>query len=79
MNRAGIILKAGSVILVPGLKALFPAYNTPRADPAPLVEARQAFDLVLHSKVQPVPTWEGVVTFEFDNFGFLMRENNTHL
>jgi hypothetical protein len=24
-----------------------------------------------------VPTWEGVVTFEFDGFGFLMRADNT--
>ena len=65
--------------LAPGLKALFPAHNTPKADPAMLVEVRQAFDLVLAGKVKPVPTWEGTVTFEFEGFGFLMREDYTHL
>ena len=65
--------------LAPGLKALFPAHNTPKADPAMLVEVRQAFDLVLAGKVKPVPTWEGTVTFEFEGFGFLMREDYTRL
>ncbi len=65
--------------LAPGLKALFPAHNTPRVDPAMLVEVQQAFDLVLAGKVKPVPTWEGTVTFEFEGFGFLMREDYTHL
>ena len=65
--------------LVPHLKALFPAHNTPRANPALLHEAQQAFELVLQGKAQPTPTWEGVVTFEFDGFGFLMREDNTEL
>ncbi len=65
--------------LAPGLKALFPAHNTPRADPAMLIEAQQAFDLVLQGKAKPVPTWEGTVTFEFEGFGFLMRANYTRL
>ena len=65
--------------LVPGLKALFPAHNTAKADPAMLVEVQQAFDLVLAGKTNPVPTWEGTVTFEFAGFGFLMREDYTRL
>ena len=63
--------------LTPQLKALFPAHNTPKADPALLIEVQKAFDVVLAGKSKPVPTWEGVVTFEFDGFSFLMRENYT--
>jgi glyoxylase-like metal-dependent hydrolase (beta-lactamase superfamily II) len=65
--------------LVPNLKALFPAHNTPRAKPELLLETQRAFDIVLAGKAKPVPTWDGVVTFEFDGFGFLMREDNTRL
>ncbi len=65
--------------LAPGLKALFPAHNTPKTDPVMLVEAQNAFDLVLQGKATPVPAWEGTVTFEFEGFGFLMREDYTHL
>ncbi|MBE9538990.1 MAG: MBL fold metallo-hydrolase [Proteobacteria bacterium] len=65
--------------LAPQLNALFPAHNTPKAVPALLLGAQQAFDLVLEGKAEPVPMWEGVVTFQFDGFGFLMREDNTQL
>ena len=65
--------------LAPGLTALFPAHNTPRAAPELLIETQKAFELVLEGKATPVPTWEGVVTFEFEGFGFLMREDNTRL
>ena len=65
--------------LAPQLTALFPAHNTPRAAPNLLVEAQRAFELVLQGKAESVPTWEGVVTFEFEGFGFLMREDNTRL
>lgn len=65
------------VELVPQLTALFPAHNTPKAKPSMLVETKQAFDLVLQGKASSVPTWEGVVTFDFDGFGFLMREDYT--
>jgi len=63
--------------LVPQLNALFPAHNTPKASPSMLVDAQKAFELVLQGKAKPVPTWEGVVTFEFEGFGFLMREDHT--
>ncbi len=65
--------------LVPNLTALFPAHNTPRARPGLLLETQQAFDVVLAGKAKPVPTWDGVVTFEFDGFGFLMREDYTQI
>ena len=65
--------------LVPDIKALFPAHNTPRAKPKLLLDTQRAFDFVLAGKAKAVPTWEGVVTFEFDGFGFLMREDNTRL
>ena len=61
--------------LAPKLKALFPAHNTPKADPALLINAQRAFDLIIEGKAESVPAWEGVVTFEFDGFGFLMRED----
>ena len=65
--------------MVPQLNVLFPAHNTARAKPALLLEAQQAFNLILAGKAESVPTWEGVVTFEFEGFGFLMREDNTQL
>ena len=65
--------------LAPGLKALFPAHNTPRANPALLPAAQRAFESVIKGEATPTPTWEGVVTFEFEGFGFLMREDNTRL
>ena len=65
------------VALVPELMALFPAHNTPRASPSRLVETQEALELVLQGKVNPVPAWEGVVSFEFESFGFLMREDYT--
>jgi len=63
--------------LVPHLKALFPAHNTPMARPSMLVETQKALEHVLEGKAKPVPAWEGVVSFEFDGFSFLMRENYT--
>jgi len=63
--------------LAPKLKALFPAHNTPKANPSMLVETKKALELVLQGKAKPVPAWEGVVTFEFEGFGFLMREDYT--
>jgi glyoxylase-like metal-dependent hydrolase (beta-lactamase superfamily II) len=65
------------VALVPKLKALFPAHNAPKASPSMLVETQKALELVLQGKAKPVPAWEGTVTFEFEGFGFLMREDYT--
>ena len=66
---------AKMVALVPNLKALFPAHNTPRTDPAVLIDVQNAFDQVLAGRAEPTPAWTGTVTFEFDGFGFLMRED----
>jgi glyoxylase-like metal-dependent hydrolase (beta-lactamase superfamily II) len=65
--------------LAPQLKALFPAHNTAKAAPDLLVATQNAFEQILAGEVEATPTWEGVVTFEFDGFGFLMRENYTQL
>jgi len=65
------------VALVPQLTALLPAHNTPRVRPEMLLETQRALQLVLQGKAEPVPSWEGVVSFEFDGFGFLMRKDYT--
>jgi glyoxylase-like metal-dependent hydrolase (beta-lactamase superfamily II) len=65
------------VELSPKLTALFPAHNTTPVDPKILVNVQQAFAQVIQGKAKPTPTWEGVVTFNFEGFGFLMRENYT--
>ncbi len=61
--------------LAPGLKAVFPAHNTPKADPALLTQLRENLDRVLAGKVVPVPVSDGNVEFRFDGFSLLMREN----
>jgi glyoxylase-like metal-dependent hydrolase (beta-lactamase superfamily II) len=57
------------------LKAVFPAHNTPKADPALLMQLRENIDRVLTGKVEPVPVSDGNVEFRFDGFSFLMRAN----
>ncbi len=57
------------------LKAVFPAHNTPKADPALLMQLRENLDRVLTGKVEPVPVSDGNVEFRFDRFSFLMRAN----
>lgn len=61
--------------LAPQLTALLPAHNTPLAAPGLLQSALRDFDLVLSGKATATPAWEGTVTFEFDDYGFLMRED----
>jgi glyoxylase-like metal-dependent hydrolase (beta-lactamase superfamily II) len=65
------------VSLVPRLKALFPAHNIPKSRPSLLLETHKALQLVLQGKARPVPAREGVLAFEFEGFGFLMREDYT--
>jgi len=67
------------VDLSPKLTALFPAHNTTRVDPKVLAKVQQAFEQVIQGKAASTPTWDGVVTFEFDGFGFLMREDYTSI
>lgn len=65
--------------LVPQLKALLPAHNTPKADPIMLIETQKALELIFQgkAKAKPVVDFEGVVAFDFKGFGFLMREDYT--
>lgn len=61
--------------LAPDLRAVFPAHNTPKADPALLIQLRENLDLVLAGKIPPVPVSGGNVEFQFERFGLLMRED----
>lgn len=63
------------VSLTPELTALFPAHNTPRENPQQLTEVLRAFDLVMSGKVESTPAWDDAVTFDFGEFGFLIRED----
>ncbi len=65
--------------LEPHLTALFPAHNTPGVDPGLLVSVAGAFERVIAGKAKSRPTWDGVVTFDFEGFGFLMRADYTSL
>jgi glyoxylase-like metal-dependent hydrolase (beta-lactamase superfamily II) len=57
------------------LKAVFPAHNTPKADPKLLLRLRDDLDRVLNGEVEPVPVGDRNVEFPFEGFSFLMREN----
>lgn len=62
-------------VLAPELEAVFPAHNTPRADPALLMQLRANLDRVLAGQVEPVPVADGNVEFRFEGFSLLMRED----
>ena len=66
-------------LLAPGLKAVFPAHNTPGADPALLVKLHDNLDRVLTGKVDPIPVSDGNVEFLFEDFSFLMRADYNRL
>jgi len=61
--------------LAPDLKAVFPAHNTPKADPALLIELRDKLDQVLAGKIEPSTSSDGTVEFRFRDFGLLMRDD----
>lgn len=61
--------------LAPGLKAVFPAHNTPKADPTLLLRLRENLELALASDIDPVRVSDGNVEFRFDGFSLLMRED----
>jgi glyoxylase-like metal-dependent hydrolase (beta-lactamase superfamily II) len=61
--------------LVPSLKAVFPAHNTPVADPALLTDLQKNLDQVLAGEINPMPVGDGNVEFKFRRFSFLMRED----
>ena len=62
-------------VLASGLEAVFPAHNTPKADPALLVQLRDNLDRVLSGEIEPLAVSDENVEFRFAEFGFLMREN----
>ena len=66
-------------LLAPELKAVFPAHNTPGADPALLVKLQDKLDRVLTGKVDPIPVSDGNVEFRFEDFSFLMRADYNRL
>lgn len=61
--------------LTPELNAVFPAHNTPKANPDLLLELHEKLDLVLAGKITPTPVGDGNVEFRFEGFSLLMREN----
>ncbi|MEL6869520.1 MAG: MBL fold metallo-hydrolase [Pseudomonadota bacterium] len=61
--------------LVPDLRALLPAHNTPWVTPARLTQAVAAFEQMMAGGMQPVPAWDDAVTYEFEGFGFLIRKD----
>lgn len=67
------------VDLVPRLNGLYPAHNTPKASPSMLLETQKALELVFQGKAKAKSAREGLVAFEFDGFGFLMREDYTRI
>ena len=61
--------------LVPQLTAVFPAHNTPKANPELLVLLRENLEKVLAGLIEPTPVGDGNVEFRFQDFSFLMRED----
>ncbi|MGI9238705.1 MAG: MBL fold metallo-hydrolase [Woeseiaceae bacterium] len=59
--------------LAPGLVAVFPAHNTPKANPGLLIQLRENLDRVLAGQLEPVPVSDGNVEFRFEGFSLLMR------
>lgn len=57
------------------LTAVFPAHNTPRADPQLLSDLRDKLDLVLAGDIEPVAVGDGAVEFRFEGFSLLMRSD----
>lgn len=63
------------VALVPELTALFPAHNTPEADPGLLIEALAGFDAMRAGEIESQPEWPGTVTYPVGSFSFLVRDD----
>ena len=61
--------------LAPELTALFPAHNTPEADPGLLVEALAGFDAMRAGEIESQPEWPGTVTYPVGSFSFLVRDD----
>lgn len=61
--------------LVPELQAVFPAHNTPHAEPALLLKLEDYLLQILAGEVEAVSVGDGNVEFRFEEFSFLMRED----
>ena len=59
--------------LAPRLTRVFPAHNTPIADPVRLVELRDAFEGALTGTLEGQPGEDGLVRYEAGAFSLLMR------
>lgn len=60
--------------LSPTLKKVFPAHNTPVAEPVRLEELVQAFDKVLNGAKEPDQEDGASLVFEFEHFSFVIRK-----
>ncbi|MGI9234361.1 MAG: MBL fold metallo-hydrolase [Woeseiaceae bacterium] len=59
--------------LAPDLVAVFPAHNTPQANPGRLIQLHENLNRVLAGELEPVPVSDGNVEFRFEGFSLLMR------
>jgi glyoxylase-like metal-dependent hydrolase (beta-lactamase superfamily II) len=59
--------------LVPTIRLLLPAHNTPVAEPRRLEELKRALASVRARTLKPQPRAEGMIEYEFDGFSFLMK------
>ncbi len=71
--------------LAPSLTAVFPAHNTPVADPTHLHELVTAFRKIIRREVNPVagaqsghPDDSSALTFQFEHFSFKIRSDAIH-
>lgn len=74
---------AAFATLAPNLKKVFPAHNTPIADPQRLIELKDAFAQIRNGKKKGVeqtdsqhPEDTRALIFEFDRFSFLIRKDH---
>ena len=69
--RSSVARMAG---LVPHLTRVFPAHNTPVAEPVRLVELRDALEGALMGTLEGQPGEDGLVRYDAGAFSLLMRE-----
>jgi glyoxylase-like metal-dependent hydrolase (beta-lactamase superfamily II) len=63
-------------MLVPKLKYIFPAHNTPVAEPKELVEANTAFQEIKNGTKKGKENADETMLFEFGKFSFLIGKDN---
>ncbi len=62
------------VALAPALTALFPAHNTPEANPVVLAQALAGFDAMRSGDIEAELAWPGTVTYPVGDFSFLVKQ-----